>query len=256
MSVSPATQSSNSFKQALEDEVSGELLARAVTLFPCGHVFNEDTAIKCLARDKLCPFDRGLIEKYVPNYTIRSLVEAHKKNLKEEAQHSAYVDLLIRLLENASVKDNPSLVKILQNQIEEVMSQETQVLTPKQNTNYRWAQKLLVDQKVSQFVFDYLLKFNALEPVEQKNPPAPSPLPAVGISRADSMNPKAICSQTFIGHNDSVLFLQFTPDGKRFVSASDDMSLKLWDLETGRCLQTVTDYYHTVRGMQITPDGR
>ena len=36
-----------------------------------------------------------------------------------------------------------------------------------------------------------------------------------------------------------------TPDGQRAVSASDDNTLKVWDLETGRALRTLEG--HSVR---------
>lgn len=48
-------------------------MTQAVTIFPCGHIFNEDTVIQCLARNKLYPLAREPIERYVPNYTIRNL---------------------------------------------------------------------------------------------------------------------------------------------------------------------------------------
>jgi WD40 repeat protein len=38
------------------------------------------------------------------------------------------------------------------------------------------------------------------------------------------------CLQTFIGHTDMILSVNFSPDGKQIVSASVDNSLKLWDL--------------------------
>lgn len=61
--------------EALADGVSGELMTRAVTLLPCGHAFNEDTIIAILGRDSLCPNDRRVIERHIPNYTIRNLAE-------------------------------------------------------------------------------------------------------------------------------------------------------------------------------------
>ncbi|KIC75328.1 Leucine-rich repeat protein SHOC-2 [Neochlamydia sp. EPS4] len=104
----------------IEDAVSGELMTRAVTLFPCGHTFNEDTAIQCLARNKLCPLDRQLIESHRPNYTIRDLaaiaeshpLEEHKnepseeavehflraKQYDEEGNHEAAVEALLQSL--------------------------------------------------------------------------------------------------------------------------------------------------------------
>jgi WD40 repeat protein len=44
-------------------------------------------------------------------------------------------------------------------------------------------------------------------------------------------------------------------DGRRAVSASDDRTLKLWDLETGRALRTLTGHSDSVSGVAATPDG-
>ncbi|MBS4168649.1 leucine-rich repeat domain-containing protein [Parachlamydia sp. AcF125] len=70
--------------EGIEDAVSGELMTKAVTLVPCGHTFNKDTVIQCLARNKLCPLDREPIERYVRNYTVRQLAEAAKSHPLEE----------------------------------------------------------------------------------------------------------------------------------------------------------------------------
>jgi WD40 repeat protein len=47
-----------------------------------------------------------------------------------------------------------------------------------------------------------------------------------------------------------------TPDGKRAVSASDDHTLKVWDLENGRALHTLEGHSNWVRGVAVTGDGR
>lgn len=59
----------------IEDPVSYEPMIKAVSLVPCGHSINEDTAIKLLAQSKLCPIDRQPFESYIPNYNVRKLVE-------------------------------------------------------------------------------------------------------------------------------------------------------------------------------------
>jgi class 3 adenylate cyclase/GTPase SAR1 family protein len=47
-----------------------------------------------------------------------------------------------------------------------------------------------------------------------------------------------------------------TPDGKTVVSTSGDRTLKVWDLETGRCKATLEGHTDIVYGIAITPDGR
>jgi WD40 repeat protein len=47
-----------------------------------------------------------------------------------------------------------------------------------------------------------------------------------------------------------------TPDGRRTVSSSDDKTLKVWDLETGRALRTLEGHSNWVRGVAVTSDGQ
>ena len=37
------------------------------------------------------------------------------------------------------------------------------------------------------------------------------------------------------------------PDGRRVVSASDDKTLKVWDVATGKCVATLKGHSHQVR---------
>nr|WP_166155071.1 leucine-rich repeat domain-containing protein [Neochlamydia sp. AcF84]NGY94695.1 hypothetical protein [Neochlamydia sp. AcF84] len=240
----PSTQVAfrTTVSENIEDAVSGELMTRAVTLFPCGHTFNEDTVIQCLARNKLCPLDRKLIERHAPNYTVRQLAETAEshpleelkhepseeavehflrgKELAEKGEHATaieallqalqltptyekaqaylefclkcsseassssqpviplfsskgkdkekslsstdspkerYTELLLDLLEESSIQENLILKKILENQVEELMSQEGEELTEKEKISYKWAEKLLAEnKKVRQFVAEKL----------------------------------------------------------------------------------------------------
>jgi WD40 repeat protein len=42
------------------------------------------------------------------------------------------------------------------------------------------------------------------------------------------------------GHRDEVWDVAMTADGRRAVSASGDSTVKVWDLESGRCITTFT----------------
>ena len=46
--------------------------------------------------------------------------------------------------------------------------------------------------------------------------------------------------RTFSGHNKSVSDTDFDPNGTRFLSASFDRNMKLWDTETGQCISKFT----------------
>jgi WD40 repeat protein len=62
--------------------------------------------------------------------------------------------------------------------------------------------------------------------------------------------------RTLEGHTASVSAVAITPDGQRAVSASDDCTLRIWDLASGATLRTLEGHTHWVIAVAITPDGQ
>ena len=62
--------------------------------------------------------------------------------------------------------------------------------------------------------------------------------------------------RTLTGHSKSVYAVAVTPDGRCAVSASEDQTLKLWDLESGAELRTLTGHGSGVTAVAVTADGR
>ncbi|MBY5280382.1 hypothetical protein F2Y95_00990, partial [Aphanizomenon flos-aquae CCAP 1446/1C] len=62
--------------------------------------------------------------------------------------------------------------------------------------------------------------------------------------------------RTLTGHKYSVNAVAITPDGKKAVSGSDDNTLKVWDLQTGKEISTLTGHDNLVNAVAITPDGK
>ena len=48
------------------------------------------------------------------------------------------------------------------------------------------------------------------------------------------------CMCMHLGHSDSVYTVAISPDGKYIVSGSNDNSIKVWDLLSGREIHTLT----------------
>ena len=61
---------------------------------------------------------------------------------------------------------------------------------------------------------------------------------------------------TCTGHKQGVFSVAFSPDGKTLATASDDSTLKIWNLATQQELLTIRRLGGTVRGLMFSPDGR
>jgi len=61
--------------------------------------------------------------------------------------------------------------------------------------------------------------------------------------------------RTLEGHTDFVNTVAVTRDGSRAISASDDNTLKVWDLETGEHIRTLEGHTDWVSAVAVTRDG-
>jgi WD40 repeat protein len=57
--------------------------------------------------------------------------------------------------------------------------------------------------------------------------------------------------QTLHGHTDWVRSVTFSPDGQTLASGSTDETIKVWDVNTGKCLRTLRPD-RPYEGMNIT----
>ena len=62
------------------------------------------------------------------------------------------------------------------------------------------------------------------------------------------------CEQTLIGHTSPIFDISFSPDGKKIASASGDSTAKVWDVESGRMLQSLPNP-RTVEALAFDPTG-
>jgi WD40 repeat protein len=58
------------------------------------------------------------------------------------------------------------------------------------------------------------------------------------------------------GHQGSITAVAFAPDGRRAVSASEDCTVCLWDLDAGRQTFCLKGHEKPIRSVAISPDGR
>ena len=59
-----------------------------------------------------------------------------------------------------------------------------------------------------------------------------------------------------LGHTNLVFSVAFSPDGKYALSGSDDKTIKLWDISTGKEIRTFKGHTSTVRSVAFSPDGK
>ena len=59
-----------------------------------------------------------------------------------------------------------------------------------------------------------------------------------------------------LGHTGSVASIAITPDGKHIVSGSNDETIKLWDIQSGKEIRSFEGHTFFVNSIAITPDGK
>ena len=58
------------------------------------------------------------------------------------------------------------------------------------------------------------------------------------------------------GHSILVESVAISPDGKTIVSGSYDNTIKIWDIQSGECLNTLEGHSYSVESVAISPDGK
>jgi platelet-activating factor acetylhydrolase IB subunit alpha len=67
------------------------------------------------------------------------------------------------------------------------------------------------------------------------------------VSKSRKRNNDLIAFPYQAGHDNWIRGIVFHPSGKFLLSASDDKTIRVWELSTGRCLKTVEAHGHFVQ---------
>jgi WD40 repeat protein len=113
-------------------------------------------------------------------------------------------------------------------------------------------------RRETQEAFDELL--TACRDKAEVAPPPSQPMantePAEPERKPKSREPLAMLERKLAGHKEWINDVAVCPDGKWIVSASNDKTLKIWDLQTGKCQGTLIGHTDVVKSVAITPDGK
>jgi len=60
----------------------------------------------------------------------------------------------------------------------------------------------------------------------------------------------------FKGHEKVILSLAFSPNGKLLASGSEDQTINIWDVKSGKVLQTLKEHKGPVQTLAFSPDGK
>jgi WD40 repeat protein len=62
--------------------------------------------------------------------------------------------------------------------------------------------------------------------------------------------------RTLNGHTEPVFGVTFSPDGRWLASASNDKTVKIWNVQTGKAVKTLTGHTDSTHGIAFSPDGK
>src|SRR5438552_3020357 len=75
-----------------------------------------------------------------------------------------------------------------------------------------------------------------------------------GLPMPQDVHPSPLL--TLRGHTQAIYRVQYSPDGQRLATASEDRTAGLWDAATGKRLLTLPDHSGAVLTVSFSPDGK
>ncbi len=87
-------------------------------------------------------------------------------------------------------------------------------------------------------------------------PPTNTISPPQTASNPNLLSRKWRCARLLDGHSATVNAIAINPQGSILASASEDKTIKLWNLETGQLIHTFFGHSAPVNAVAIAPDGR
>ena len=76
----------------------------------------------------------------------------------------------------------------------------------------------------------------------------------IGVAPVQAQEP-VLSVKVLLGHGEYVTSAAFSPDGSLIVSASSDMTSRVWDVKSGATLLTLSGHGDVVTSAALSPDG-
>ena len=141
----------------------------------------------------------------------------------------------------------------LWNRYEKEKAEEEQKIREQRDNLLRLQSRFLAEKanpliEEGDYITPRLIALEAL-PKDLENPDRPYTCEAEALLRKASEDNGVILR----GHTENVRNAVYSPDNKLIASASGDMTIRLWDAKTGKCLNTFEGYYDPIA---FSPDGK
>lgn len=167
-------------------------------------------------------------------------------DVNEIGRDKAFMKVLAGMLPNVAFDE-------LWNRYEHDKAEEER-LKREERERFLCVQSRFVAEKVIDIAYDSCLAhILALEilPKNLRNPDRPYTIEAERALRHAASQHKEL----LIGHTQGINSLSFSADGKRIVSASDDFTVRIWDVETGSLVRVWENDLLFCKFATFSPDG-
>ena len=61
------------------------------------------------------------------------------------------------------------------------------------------------------------------------------------------------CLKTFSGHEQGVMSVAFSNNGRTIASGSEDFTIRVWDIVTGECLHVLSGHHGAIASLAFSP---